>query len=80
MVYWQGHYLYPLLLLAIQLYMRVLPVWVQAQLGCADPEQIGDQQAKGGGACSQVRYPGGKLLSLGWRGAQRMFGWKRAGS
>lgn len=49
MVYWQGHYLYPLHLPATQLYMRVFPVWVQAQLGCADPEQIGDQQAKGGG-------------------------------
>lgn len=31
-----------------------MPVWAQAQLGCADPEQIGDQQAKGGGPI--VRY------------------------
>lgn len=49
MAYQQGYYLYPLFSPAIEFYIRVMPVWVQAQLGCADPEQIGDQQAKGGG-------------------------------
>ncbi len=36
--------------MAFEFCICVVPVWVQAQLGWADPEQIGDQQAKGAGA------------------------------
>ena len=47
-LYQQRYYLYPLFSLVFECYIRVVPVCVQAQLGEADPEQIGEQQAKGG--------------------------------
>lgn len=55
-------------LCAIDFYIRVTPVWDKDQLGRADPEQIGTQRAKGGGAHGQVRHPEGGLLS--WVGGE----------
>lgn len=58
----QEFYFYPLFS-AIDFYICVIPVWAEDQLGSADPEQIGNQQAKGGGAHNQVGHPGGGLHS-----------------